>query len=136
VSLMAYEAERAATILADQGVDAEVIDLRSVRPLDTTLILTSLEKTGRLVVADTTWAFCGIAAEVAAIAAEQGWQYLRAPVRRVTPPDCPAPVSKPLEDTFHPGPTAIAEACLQVMKAPVAASRRLADVHADFQGPY
>src|SRR5262249_39637550 len=128
--------ERAATILADQGIDAEVIDPRSVRPLDTALILKSIEKTGRLVVADTTWAFCGIAAEVAAVAAEQGWQYLRAPVRRVTPPDCPAPVSKTLEDAFHPGPAEIAEACLQLMNAPAAASRRLADVHANFQGPY
>jgi acetoin:2,6-dichlorophenolindophenol oxidoreductase subunit beta len=136
VSLMAYEAERAATLLADQGIDAEVIDPRSVRPLDADLILESLEKTGRLVVADTSWAFCGIAAEVAAIAAERGWQHLRAPVRRVTPPDCPAPVSKPLEDAFHPGPRVIAEACLQLMEAPMSASRRLADVHAEFQGPY
>lgn len=136
VSLMAYEGERAATILADHGIDAEVIDLRSVRPLDTELILQSLEKTGRLVVADTSWAFCGVAAEVAALAAERGWQYLRAPVRRVTPPDCPAPVSKPLEDAFHPGPLAIAEACLQLMDAPKPVSRRFAAAHADFQGPY
>jgi acetoin:2,6-dichlorophenolindophenol oxidoreductase subunit beta len=136
VSLMAYEAERAATILADRGIDAEVIDPRSVRPLDTDLILESLEKTGRLVVADTSWAFCGVAAEIAAIAAERGWQYLRGPVRRVTPPDCPAPVSRPLEDAFHPGPVAIAEACLSLLDAPTGPSRRFADVHADFQGPY
>jgi len=136
VSLMAYEAERAAAILADHGVDAEVIDPRSVRPLDTDLIVGSLAKTGRLVVADTSWAFCGVAAEIAAVAAERAWQHLRAPVRRVTPPDCPAPVSKPLEDEFHPGPTAIAEACLSLLDAQSVPSRRFADVHADFQGPY
>ena len=135
-SLMAYEAERAATILMDHGVDAEVIDPRSVRPLDTDLILKSLAKTGRLVVADTSWAFCGVAAEVAALAAERGWQHLTAPVRRVTPPDCPAPVSRPLEDAFHPGPTSIAEACLSLLGARVTPSGRVASVHADFQGPY
>src|SRR5438132_4816728 len=76
ISLMAYEAKRAAEILADHGVDAEVIDPRSVRPFDEALLLESIKKTGRLVVADTSWAFCGFAAEVAAVAAEKGWEYL------------------------------------------------------------
>src|SRR5206468_8180198 len=87
-SLMAYEAERAAAILADQGVSAEVIDPRSIRPLDETIILDSIRKTGHLVVADTSWARYGFAAEVAALAAEKGLSFLQAPVRRVTPPDC------------------------------------------------
>ena len=136
VSLMAYEALRAASLLADHGIDAEVIDLRSVRPLDEEIVLRSLAKTGHLVIADTSWAFCGISAEVAAIAAEKGFASLRAPVRRVTPPDCPAPVSKPLEDAFHPTPLTIARACLEVLQAGGAADTGVADVQATFAGPY
>jgi pyruvate dehydrogenase E1 component beta subunit len=136
VSLMAYEALRAAKLLAEQGVDAEVIDLRSVRPLDEEIVLRSLRKTGRLVVADTSWALCGVSAEVAAIAAEKGFASLKAPVRRVTPPDCPAPVSKPLEDAFHPNPMTIARACLDVLKAGGASAKGVADVQATFAGPY
>jgi pyruvate dehydrogenase E1 component beta subunit len=136
ISLMAYEATRAAEILAEQQVSAEVIDLRSVRPLDEEIVLRSLRKTGRLVVADTSWALCGVSAEVAAIAAEKGWQYLKAPVRRVTPPDCPAPVSRPLEDAFHPNPMTIAQACLDVLKAGAALGAIVADVQATFAGPY
>ncbi len=136
ISLMAYEAARAAEILVDHNVSAEVIDLRSVRPLDDEIILRSLRKTGRLVVADTSWALCGVSAEVAAIAAEKGWHYLKAPVRRVTPPDCPAPVSKPLEDAFHPNPMTIAQACLDVLKAGAPLGTGVADVQASFAGPY
>ncbi len=136
ISLMAYEAARAAEILMERNVSAEVIDLRSVRPLDDEIILRSLRKTGRLVVADTSWALCGVSAEVAAIAAEKGWQYLKAPVRRVTPPDCPAPVSKPLEDAFHPNPMTIAQACLDVLKAGAPLGVGVADVQASFAGPY
>lgn len=135
-SLMAYEAARAAKILAEQGVDAEVIDPRSIRPFDEAIILESIKKTGRLVVADTSWALYGFSAEVAAVAAEKGWEYLKAPVRRVTPPDCPAPVSKPLEDAFHPNPLAIAQACLALVKGEARARGRVADVQASFHGPY
>lgn len=135
-SLMAYEAARAADILAEQGVDAEVIDPRSMRPFDEVIVLESIKKTGRLVVADTNWAFCGFSAEVAAVAAEKGWEHLKAPVRRVTPPDCPAPVSKPLEDAFHPNPLAIAQACLELVKGEAKARGRVADVQESFPGPY
>jgi pyruvate dehydrogenase E1 component beta subunit len=136
ISLMAYEAKRAAEILADHGVDAEVIDPRSVRPFDEAMLLESIKKTGRLVVADTSWAFCGFAAEVAAVAAEKGWEYLKAPVRRVTPPDCPAPVSRPLEEAFHPSPLTIAQACLDLCKTDSSIRRGVSDVQASFAGPY
>lgn len=135
-SLMAYEAQRAADILEEQGVSAEVIDPRSIRPLDTEIMIESVRKTGHLVVADTSWAMYGFAAEVAALAAEKMLGYLRAPVRRITPPDCPAPVSKPLEDAFHPSPRSIAQACLEVLRSDLAISRDVADVQAAFVGPY
>ena len=133
---MLFRSARAAEILVEHNVSAEVIDLRCARPLDDEIILTSLRKTGRLVVADTSWAMCGVAAEVAAIAAEKGWQHLKAPVRRVTPPDCPAPVAKPLEDAFHPNPLTIAQACLDVLKAGVPLGAGVSDVQATFVGPY
>ncbi|MHB8731336.1 MAG: alpha-ketoacid dehydrogenase subunit beta [bacterium] len=136
VSLMAYEALRAADLLAERGVSAEVIDPRSLRPLDETTILASLKKTGRLVVADTSWARYGVTAEVAALAAEKGQPWLKAPVRRVAVLDCPAPVSRPLEDAFHPTPATIAEACLEVLGVARTPQRTLADVQARFAGPY
>jgi len=116
-SLMAYEAKRAADILSEQGISAEVIDPRSIRPLDEQIILSSIAKTRHLVVADTSWATYGFAAEIAALAAEKGFADLRAPVRRVTLPDCPAPVTKPLEDVFHPSPASIVQACRDVLDA-------------------
>jgi pyruvate/2-oxoglutarate/acetoin dehydrogenase E1 component len=135
-SIMAYEALRAADLLAMEGIRAEVIDPRSIRPLDEALILASLRKTGRLVVVDTTWTLYGFASEVAAVAAEKGWVDLKAPVRRVTPPDCPAPVSKPLEDAFYPTPQTIADACLSVLDIAGRTDRSVADVQEKFAGPY
>jgi len=135
-SLMAYEAARAADLLAEHGISAEVIDPRSLRPLDTGTILESLRKTGRLIVADTSWAMYGFSAEVAALAAEHGHACLKAPVRRVTPLDCPAPVSRPLEEAFHPTPMTIVRACLDVLELTATTSRALADVQARFPGPY
>jgi pyruvate dehydrogenase E1 component beta subunit len=135
-SLMVHEAERAATMLDEQGISAEVIDLRTPRPLDEDIILRSIYKTHHLVVADTSWARYGVAAEVAAVAAEKGWGALKAPVRRVTPPDSPAPVSKPLEDAYHPNPMTIAQACMDVLRSGNALDGSVADVQAAFQGPY
>lgn len=135
-SLMAYEAFRAANLLAQCGISTEVIDPRSIRPLDCETILTSIRKTGHLVVADTSWSLYGFSAEIAALAAESGWNDLKAPVRRVTPPDCPAPVSKVLEDSFHPTPMLIAKACLSVLKAEGVLQKSMRDVQERFQGPY
>ena len=87
-------------------------------------------------VADTSWATYGFAAEVAAVAAEKGFADLAAPVRRVTLPDSPAPVSKPLEDAFHPTPMSIAQACLDVLKADVQVTSHARDVQEAFAGPY
>jgi pyruvate dehydrogenase E1 component beta subunit len=136
-SLMAYESMRAAAILSEQhGVSAEVIDPRSIRPLDEEIILKSIAKTRHLVVADTSHATYGFAAEVAAVAAEKGFADLRAPVRRVTLPDSPAPVSKVLEDVFHPTPMSIAQACLDVLRADVQVLSHVRDVQEAFAGPY
>lgn len=100
----------AAEILAARGVQAEVLDLRSLEPLDETAILGSLEVTGRLVVVDEATPRCGIASDVAALCAERGFDHLRRPVRRVTAPFCPVPFSRPLEEAYLPDAARVVEA--------------------------
>ena len=102
VSVMAREALAAATELAASGIDAEVIDLRSVSPLDRPTILASIAKTGRLVVADSGWMTGGLTAEIAAFAATDGFSHLKGPVIRIALPDMPAPMSRPLEHAYYP----------------------------------
>ncbi|MBN9143432.1 MULTISPECIES: pyruvate dehydrogenase complex E1 component subunit beta [unclassified Novosphingobium] len=87
----------AAEALAAEGIDAEVIDLRTLRPLDKETVLASLAKTNRLVVAEEGWPTCSIASEIAAIAMEDGFDYLDAPVVRVCNEDVPLPYAANLE---------------------------------------
>jgi pyruvate dehydrogenase E1 component beta subunit len=135
-SIMAHEAERAAERLAEHGISLEVINPRSIRPVDVDLIVSSLKKTGRLVVADTSWALCGFSAEVAAIASEHCHDALKAPVRRLTQLDCPAPVSRPLEEAFHPNCGSIVNACLELLRNDATVEKTLPSLHAEFTGPY
>lgn len=134
-SFMTYEAVHAAAQLAKEGVSVEVVDARSIRPLDEATILESLKKTGHLIVADTSWELCGFASEVAALAAEKGFAYLKAPVRRIAMANCPAPVSQPLERAFYPTATTIAKAALAMLGRH---SISLGDIARDdnFKGPY
>jgi pyruvate dehydrogenase E1 component beta subunit len=102
VTIVAYSisvgfALEAAEKLATSGIDAEVIDLRTLRPLDTATVLASLKKTNRLVVAEEGWPQCSIASEIAAICMEQGFDDLDAPVLRVTNVDVPLPYANNLE---------------------------------------
>ncbi|GFO63820.1 alpha-ketoacid dehydrogenase subunit beta [Geomonas paludis] len=110
VSYMVREALKAAEELAQQGIQAEVVDPRTVKPLDFDLIHQSLQKTGRLVVADGGWKTCGVAAEIAALAAEKAFTCLKAPVQRVTLPDLPAPASRTLEAAYYPASADIVNA--------------------------
>ena len=87
----------AADALAAEGIDAEVIDLRTLRPLDTATVLESLKKTNRLVVVEEGWPVCSIASEIAAVVMEQGFDDLDAPVLRVTNEDVPLPYAANLE---------------------------------------
>ena len=117
VSLMVYEAVKAARILEKEGIDAEVVDPRTLKPLDEKMILESLSKTGRLVVADNAAPFNGFAAEVAALSAEKGFALLKAPVQRVCLPDVPVPASPALEKVYYPGAEQIAEAARRTLRA-------------------
>ncbi len=101
VSYMNLEAMRAADELAKEGIDIEVIDPRTLKPLDEALITASVKKTGRLVIADTGWKTGGVGAEMIARLAEQGLDCLKAPIRRVSSPDVPTPASHVLEAKFY-----------------------------------
>ena len=101
-SYMVLEALEAAQALADKGIIAEVIDVRSLRPLDQDLVVESLERTGRLVVADTGWSTAGMSAEIIALASERAFGALKAAPRRVCFPDCPTPTSPALSAEFYP----------------------------------
>jgi pyruvate/2-oxoglutarate/acetoin dehydrogenase E1 component len=96
------EALEAAEKLACEGIEAEVIDVRSLRPLETALLLDSLRKTGRLVVADTGHSTAGMAAEILALASEGAFDFLKAAPRRVCFPDCPTPTSPSLSVAYYP----------------------------------
>ena len=107
VSLVAFGATvnvalQAAEMLQSEGTSAEVLDLRSLQPLDEEAILATLEKTGRLVVVDESTPRCGIASDVAALCVDRGFDSLNAPVKRVTAPHTPVPFSAVLEDAFMP----------------------------------
>ncbi len=91
------EALKCAEALAAEGISVEVVDPRSLLPLDRDTILASVRKTGRVVLFDDSNRTCGYAAELAAIIAEEAWDSLRAPVRRLTRADVPVPFSPPLE---------------------------------------
>jgi 2-oxoisovalerate dehydrogenase E1 component beta subunit len=100
---MAHKALEAAENLAVKGVSAEVVDLRTVYPLDEETVLRSIEKTSRALVLSESYRYVGIGAEVAAVIAEKAFEHLDAPVERLSPPNLPVPFSPPLEDAFLPG---------------------------------
>ena len=99
---MVHTCVQAADALAAKGISADVIDLRSLKPLDEAAILASARKTGRVVVVHEASRLCGVGAEVSAIVAEHAFSSLKAPVVRLTGPDAPAPSSWALEQAFVP----------------------------------
>ena len=101
-SFMTEVSLMAAVALAQEGIEAEVVDLRTLSPLDEHTILSSVARTGRLVVVDECPLRCGIASEVAAVVAEAGFDLLKAPVSRVTRAQVPVPYSPPLEAAVTP----------------------------------
>ncbi|MBI1911346.1 MAG: alpha-ketoacid dehydrogenase subunit beta [Deltaproteobacteria bacterium] len=103
ISYMAYEAMRAAEALSKEGIETEVIDPRTVKPLDMGLIIESVKKTGRLVIADTGWKECSVGAEIVARIMEESCGILKAPVVRVNLPETPTPASPALEKAYYPG---------------------------------
>lgn len=117
-SFMVIEALEAADKLAKEDIDVEVIDLRTICPLDEETIFQSVRKTGRLVIADTGFKNCGISAEISARVAESQFSYLKSGIRRVTLPDLPAPTSWSLEALYYPNIDDITAAVKDTLKTP------------------
>jgi pyruvate dehydrogenase E1 component beta subunit len=117
ISRMALTAEKAAETLAEEHeVEAEVIDPRTLRPLDLDTILASVEKTNRAVIVEEGWPHGGVGANLAALIQEQAFDHLDAPVARVTGADVPMPYSKPLEQAAFPHPEHVVTAALATFK--------------------
>jgi acetoin:2,6-dichlorophenolindophenol oxidoreductase subunit beta len=115
-SIQVPRALAAAESLAKKGISAEVIDPRTLQPLDKPALLASVKKTGRLLITDESHDNCGVAAGLAAIIADEGFASLRAPIKRVSIPPVPVPYAVPLEDYVTPTAERIVEVARKLMK--------------------
>jgi len=116
-SYMATVAAEAAGKLEQEGIDVELIDLRSLKPLDENRMLASVKKTGRLVIADGGWKTCGIGAELAALVMEKTFSYLKSPIIRVSLPDIPAPANSVLEKLYYPNADNLVSSIKEILKS-------------------
>jgi len=101
--------------LTEEGIEVEIIDPMTLRPLDKDIILNSVAKTGRLVIVDTGWKTAGVGAEIGAMVAEEAFPYLKAPLKRVATPDLPTPAGFTLEQAFYTTAEDIKEAICAVV---------------------
>jgi pyruvate dehydrogenase E1 component beta subunit len=115
IGRMVHFALAAARQLRADGLSCDVIDPRTISPLDEDTILESVDKTGRLVIVDEAYPRCGMAADISSIVAEKAFASLKAPIRKVTPPHTPIPFAPYLEDLYLPSPAKIATAVRELM---------------------
>ena len=112
---MLQVAHEAADALSKDGINCEVVDLRTTSPMDTDTIIESVENTGRLVVMDESHPRCSIATDVSAIVAQEAFGALQAPIQMVTAPHTPVPFAENLEDLYIPDATNVQDAVRKVM---------------------
>ncbi|MCB0403427.1 MAG: alpha-ketoacid dehydrogenase subunit beta [Bdellovibrionales bacterium] len=138
LSYQVLEALAARDILRGEGIEMEVIDLRTIRPLDKATILQSVRKTGRLLVTDIGHSQFGVCAEVSAVVAEEGFEFLKAPIRRVGLPDCPTPCSPVLEQAYYPNVGDLVNAARNLVKAKRTALNSSSNLknEVSFTGPF
>ena len=110
-----HTALQAAEQLSARGIEAEILDPRSISPHDEEAVLASVEKTNRLVIVDEANPRCSIAADIASLAADKGFDSLDAPVKKVTAPHTPVPFSPPLEDLYLPTPEKVVNTVLEML---------------------
>jgi len=115
-ALMLHKALAAASMLEKEGISAEVVDLRTLYPLDVKTVLESVKKTGRLVIVEEAPRTCGVGAEISAIMNEEGFDYLDAPIKRVTAPHTPIPFSPALERLWVPDVPNIIKAVKEILR--------------------
>lgn len=113
---MVLRSLKAAEGAADDGIQVEIVDPRTLTPLDRDTILKSVKKTGRLIVADESHKTCGVASEISALVAEEAIFYLKGPVLRVCSPDTPVPFSPALEQAYIPGEKDLLSAITRLME--------------------
>jgi len=118
ISYMVMEALRAAEMLAKEGLEAEVLAVQTLRPFDDSMVLDSVRKTRRLVVADTGWETVGFSAEIVARVAEKLHGTLRAAPRRVALPDCPTPTTPALANHYYPRAIHVANVVAEMADLP------------------
>ena len=114
---MVHQALKAAEQLSRKGIEVEVIDPRTLVPLDKVALVESVKKTGRLLIVEEDCKTCGIGAEIAAIAAEEAFDYLESPIKRIAEPDTPIPFSPVLENFVIPDDKAIVKGVEDLLKA-------------------
>jgi pyruvate dehydrogenase E1 component beta subunit len=115
ISRMVNQSLMAAKTLAGEGIEIEIIDPRTLSPLDEDMILSSVEKTHRLVIVDEDNPRCSAAADIAAMVADKGFDLLDAPIKTVTAPHTPVPFSPPLEQFYVPSPERIAQTVREIV---------------------
>lgn len=142
-SYMTIEALRAAEMLAEEGISVEVIDVRTLNPMNDTPILDSTRRTGRLLVADTGWTSCGFAGEIVSRVSEKAFSSLRTAPRRIALPNAPTPTSRKLTDGYYPRAVDLAMAVGEMVghALPDLAEKWRSDVPLDvpnnqFSGPF
>jgi pyruvate dehydrogenase E1 component beta subunit len=114
ISYGTLESLKAAEFLQTAGVDAEVIDLVSLKPWDKETVLASVAKTGRLMIVDTDWQICGMASEISAVISEIAFEYLKAPIKRIGLAEAPTPTSFKLEELYYPNLEGIISVALEL----------------------
>jgi pyruvate dehydrogenase E1 component beta subunit len=140
-SIMVLEAMRAADHLEEHGIDCEVIDLHCVSHPDKEMILDSVARTGRLLVADTSWAAYGVSAEMCRLVAETDPRLLSAPVVTLGMQPAPCPTAKALEDLYYPDLAQLTEAIVRLVRGstdgiPLPDHRSMTDFYKSFKGPF
>jgi pyruvate/2-oxoglutarate/acetoin dehydrogenase E1 component len=113
--MLVHHALEAAEALAQRGISTEIVDLRTIQPLDTETVLRSVERTSRALVLYESYRFLGAGAEVAAVIAEEAFAHLDAPVARLAPPNVPVPFSPTLEDAYLPQVSDIVDAASRLV---------------------
>ena len=108
--------QEAADELARENIAASILDLRTISPLDEETILEFAEETGRVVIVDEAYPRCGVAADVSSIIVEKAFSYLKAPIKKVTPPHSPVPYAPNLEQAFLPSSQKVIDAVKEVIR--------------------
>jgi len=135
-SHMVSEAKKVVRLLGLKGISAELIDLRSLRPLDIQTVYSSVKKTGHLVLVEGDWKPCSVSGEIIASLAEKDPGIFKSAPLRVMWPDMPAPTSAPLEEAFYPSVKDIGDACLKILGRSASMVEEKSQEKVKFSGPF